>query len=82
VSAFDEAVAAALATGVPIHKSYIAEVLDAVPGAVLAQLAIERGGLEDDGTWVVPDDPEDYIVHYEDEDRPENAVTLYRLVTP
>jgi len=45
MSARDEAIATALATGVPIHKGYIAEVLDAVPGDMLVRLAIERGAL-------------------------------------
>jgi len=53
--------------------------IDAIPADVLARYAIERGGLDDDGTWVLPNDPDDYFVHYEDELRPDNAVSLYRL---
>ena len=46
MTARDDAIEAALATGIPIHKGYIAEVIDAVPPRVLAQLAIDTGALE------------------------------------
>jgi hypothetical protein len=45
----DKAITAALATGVPIHQGYIAEVIDAIPGDVLVDLAIERGALVESG---------------------------------
>jgi hypothetical protein len=53
--------------------------LDAIPTDVLARLAIERGALIEAGVY----DPSDYTVrstvYYEDEDRPDDAVPLYRL---
>jgi hypothetical protein len=77
MTARDDAIHAALATGIPIHKGYIAGVLDAIPDGVLARLAIERGAIEDEGAWVDPND--DYRIHNEDERRPPNAYTLYRI---
>jgi hypothetical protein len=41
------AIKAALATGIPIHKGYIAEVIDAIPGDVHAHLAQQKGHDDD-----------------------------------
>jgi hypothetical protein len=77
MTARDDTINAVLATGILTHKTYIAEVIDAIPPGVLARLAIERGAIEDEGAWVDPND--DYRIHNEDERRPPNAYTLYRI---
>lgn len=56
------------------------DLLDAIPPDVLTGLAIESGGLIEAGVY----DPADYTVrstvYYEDEDRPDDAVALYRVM--
>jgi hypothetical protein len=46
-AARDEAIAAVLATGIPVHKSVIDEVIRSIPPDVLVRYAVETGALVD-----------------------------------